>query len=73
MVRISIQHINKAGAPMFPAKVTRVYVKENIKDAAQAGIVERFTDKNPHRKVLRWFGDEIARHDMEPGGRIVLP
>lgn len=56
MVRITIQHINKTGTPLFPAKVTKVYVEENIKDAAQAGIVDRFTDKNPHRRCLDGSG-----------------
>ena len=66
MVRITIQHINKVGAPEFPARERRVYVDGDCTVGEAEKIVERFRDRFKSRSVVRYFRDQICRQDVEP-------
>lgn len=78
MIRLTINHINKNGPIVFPARGTQIFVedakvpKDNLMSFYDS-CVKKWLAQNPDRQLFSWQKDIVGKDAMPDGSKIYGP
>jgi hypothetical protein len=78
MVRITVNHTNKYGPLVFPARGTQIFVEDakvpptNLM-AFYDSCVKKWLKENPDRQLFSWQKDIVQKDAMPDGSKIYGP